>query len=531
MSLASVKETHDMPTSSITRLLRGVVQHDELELPLTCGSMQANRLAWLHDNTYAFATGTGVFSFELGTAVTKRSFENMGGNEAAVGNTDADIDPDLLASSTPALQASLADDYVVPHAGRVRSVNAVRAHSTHRLEVQAIAADGGRLGSVDAVGRAVVCCAHSPCSGVVALAAADATAASAGWAGIALSAAQSELIALARGPMCDLTLFDGPVTLQRYHTPFAPAAVAFRDPFTVVLAEGPRVALYDTRDARRTPAITRRVCDGADEIRALALTPDGASLLTAGSDRAVVALDARTLAPRGRWSPCLKYEPAALVSAAHGVAAAASIDNEVSLGAWDGRATNGAPRTRMLSGASAIAGGARRICGFRADVRIIGLARSDTGVITALSESGAAYELKTPYFDRASKPNRAAPSSMLSSHLRDADEKKQALHGELAERIAAARAQSGALCAAAERGANARVIEVRVACYTLCVCAGVDQAMTSNDAETDIEATATDVCASKRDRIRDKSTSGSDCGMQTASGEPATETRQHTRST
>lgn len=392
MSLAA--EIHDALASSIDtpRLLRGVVEHEELELPLTCGSMQASRLAWLHDNTYAFASGTGLFTFELGNAAVKRPFDKIGG----VGDPAEEANADAPAGSPTALQSSLADDYVVPHAGRARAVHAVRAHSTHRLEVQELTVAGGRLGSVDSVGRAVVSCARSPCSGVVVAAAADAASAPAGWAGIALPSEQSGLIAVARGPTRDLTLFDGPVELRRFYTPFAPAAVEFRDSSTIIVAEGPRIALYDTRDARRTPAMTRRVCDGADELRAIALSPDGVSLLTAGSDRAVVALDARTLAPRGRWAPCLKYEPAALVAAAPGVAAAASVDNEVALGAWDGRTTSSGPRTRMLSGASAIAGGARRLCGFRADVRIIGLTRSDTGVIMALSESGAAYELKTP---------------------------------------------------------------------------------------------------------------------------------------
>lgn len=339
-------------------------------MPLTCGSNQASRLGWLEGDTYIFASGTSVFSFEFGGIAPKRS----------------------RGVASPTLQEPLAADYIVPYEGRARNVNPLRAHSTHRLEIQCVATATGRIATADAAGRTFVSTTNSRSASIATPN--DRSPAPPGFAAVALSHTSATLLAVARGPARDLALYDDSVLLRRYHTVFTPAALAFRDQNVVVLADGPVVALYDIRNRRAKPALSRRVCDGATVLRALALSNE--AILVAAADRAVIALDPHTLAPRGRWAPCLKYEPAAIIPASNGIAAAASVDNEVAVGAWDNRDLNtAAPRSHMLSGAAAVAGGARRMCGFRADVRLVGLARNGEGAVTALSESGAAYELRT----------------------------------------------------------------------------------------------------------------------------------------
>lgn len=375
-------------TPSALHLVRGVVSQPELDVPLTCGGLQASRLAWLQDETYALACSTNVFSFDLDV----RSVHRSGG-----GDDLERVDDDSNVQTT-----AITDDYIVPVAAAVWRPTLLVTHSTHRLEVQSVAASDGRLASVDAAGRAVVTRrrmegeSNGTC-GIV-CAPPDAHRSPPGWAGVALGA--DAMVAVARAGAHSVTLYDGPVAVHSLQTRTAPVGVALpqRTPPIAVVAAGAHVHLYDARDGTtaRKPSASRRVCDGGDTLRAISHSGESGVILTAGVDRAVCALDVATLAPRGRWSPCLKYEPAAVVPGplnALTVAAAASVDNEIALGNWAGDAANGTQRSKMLSGASAVAGGRQRVCGFRADVRVVGLARAEHGTIAACSESGAVYAL------------------------------------------------------------------------------------------------------------------------------------------
>ncbi len=382
---------------STLTLLRRLVNTKELNVPLTCGGLQASRLAWLHDDTYVFASHTNLYSCALSAALPRQ--DEYYNNQSAVSQPDLDTVSDGSGGSEQVQYTALTDDYIVPTTAHVHSTSLLTCHSTHRLEIQSVAASGRRIGSVDAAGRAIVSCAtetNEGASNVVTAAPADALRAPPGWAGISLGSAA--LFAVSRTHANSVTVFDGPVAVFHTNTQASPAGVVITpDSGQVVTAEGPSIALYDTRDcaATRKPSITRRVCDGAVALRAICGTDTGV-ILGAGGDRSILALDSSTLSPRGRWCPCLKYEPAAVVPGpptAPTCAAAASVDNEVSLGVWDGDAINGMPRSKMLSGANAVAGGRQRVCGFRADVRIVGLTRSDSGTIAAMSESGAIYTL------------------------------------------------------------------------------------------------------------------------------------------
>lgn len=384
---------------SALTLLRGVVNNKSLDFPLTCGGMQASRMAWLHNDTYAFATHTSLYSFSLSTLGVMRDVHK---NIHREGHIDLDTISDGSGTNEQVQYTALTDDYIVPISTHSHSATLMTCHSTHRLEIQSVTASGGRIGTVDAAGRAIVSYrteTDNSASNVVAASPADALRATPGWSGISLGPAA--LFAVARTHANDVTVFDGPVAVFHANTQSSPAGVVItRGSGHLVTAEGASVALYDTRDsgATRKPSVTRRVCDGAIALRAICGSETDV-ILAAGGDRSLSALDSSTLSPRGRWSPCLKYEPSAVVPGppcAPTCAAAASVDNEVSLGMWDGDATNGTPRSKMLSGANAVAGGRQRVCGFRADVRIVGLTRSDSGTIAAMSESGAVYTLSGP---------------------------------------------------------------------------------------------------------------------------------------
>lgn len=361
-------------TAAAPKLFRGTLNVPDLELPLTCSSLQASRLAWLGGSRFAFASGTTVHVVRAdGSAKRPRT-----------GSSDAPA----------ALGSEIAEDYLVPRALDGLHADRAAAHSTHRLEVQTVAAGSGLLVSTDALGRTVASRAEDVTAGLATLTPPDVALGPAGWAGGAVAPGGAG-VAVARAGFRDVCIFDGDVCVRTLHTRFTPGAVAFRDPTTLALAEGAFVSLYDIRTRARVPSVSRRVCS-TGVLRSIAVIDAGATLLVAGDDRAVHQLGAAGLAPRGRWGPCLKYEAAAVVPAGAGEAAVASVDNEVAVGVFGDAEVPGPKkeRTLMLSGAAALAGGKRRRCGFRADVRVVGLARAENGDVATLSESGALYILR-----------------------------------------------------------------------------------------------------------------------------------------
>lgn len=371
MLIADVESV--VSTAATPNLFRGCVTSPDLPLPLTCASLQASRLAYLGASRYAFATSTSVHI--VSAAVSPK-------------HPRADAAPAPLASE-------IADDYLVPRPlGPLPSARAP-AHSTHRLEVQSVACAGGLLASTDPLGRTVISRADDVACGLLTLTPPDVSQAAAGWAGAAIAPAGGGGVVVARAGARDACVFDGDVCVRSLHARFCPSAVAFTHATTLALAEGAFVSLYDVRARGRRPVVSRRVC-ASGAVRSLAMAEGGATLLAAGDDRAVHALGAGGLAPRGRWGPCLKYEAAAVVAAGEGAAAVASVDNEVAVGLFGEEVAPEAKRERtlMLSGAAALAGGKRRRWGFRADVRVVGLARSETGDVATLSESGALYVLR-----------------------------------------------------------------------------------------------------------------------------------------
>ncbi|KAI0565974.1 hypothetical protein FGB62_13g146 [Gracilaria domingensis] len=147
---------------------------------------------------------------------------------------------------------------------------------------------------------------------------------------------------------------------------------------------------------------------------------DGSLIAAAGMDRVLHLFDVRMMGVRERWPSCLKYEVAAALLSRDlpGMAYVCSVDNEVACGAWSDRMARrlkqrGSTQSLMISGANAKS--ARRAFGFRADVRVVGIARrcADGEEIGAMSESGAFYLLRASRVDTCTAVSRRIDKDTL----------------------------------------------------------------------------------------------------------------------
>lgn len=380
-------------------LFRGTLNSGAVSLPLTAAGLQASRLATCENGTFVFATGSAVY--RLRCTPTRKRQRGENDKEEQIEKEEG--------NGVNVVASAIADDYIVPRAFSTLSVDRDAVHSTHETEIQSVAAEGVRVASVDALGRCVVTVDTSAKSetaggrrslvlGAVSLSDGDA-----GWAGVALQPGYDAAgTAVSRQMFRDLTLFDGDTAVRTFHSLLPPNATAYcgtRD--ILALAEGNDVVMYDAR-ASETGGLASRKQIGSGSLLTIDVSGDGDTLVTSGFDRVVHVFDTRAMAVRDRWSGCLKYECAgALLS--HdmpGMVYVCSVDNELSCGAYSaaaGKCIDTANRSQSLMISGANTKSPRRAFGFRADVRIIGMARRNNNgeEIGAITESGAFYLMRT----------------------------------------------------------------------------------------------------------------------------------------
>lgn len=399
-----------LPTDMFSReLFRGVLSPQVVAPPLSAAGLQASRLAVSPDNVFVFASSSNVYNVQC-TATRKRLRSTVDGPTSSNQNADGSN------ASTSIVSSAISDEYIVPRSFSSLHPSCDTIHSAHNAEIQSVVADTTRIATIDAYGRCIVSvqekqstapdrqpgqCERNRRSMI--LTPSSLSYGTEGWAGIALHSGAEAIIATARQFYKDVTLYDADVAIRTIHTLQSPAAISFTSSSdsNLLVAEGNDVALYDPRAAEAGGRTVRKqICTNG--ILSVDVSTDGNFAAVAGGDRAVYVFDTRMLNVRGRWSSCLKYECAGVLLSrdVEGLAFVCSVDNEVACGAWDIQiahdlglsATNS--KSLMISGANAKS--PRRAFGFRADVRITGMARrmnhsEEIGVVT---EAGSFYLLR-----------------------------------------------------------------------------------------------------------------------------------------
>lgn len=385
--------------SRARELFRGTVDENTVSTPLTAAGLQASRLAACDDGTFLLATGANVYRIHCTPTRKRLRLDNH--HERPGTNTEEQN------NGVNVVTSAIADDYIIPRPFSDLRVDRDALHSTHETEVQSITAVDERVASVDAYGRCVVTVGshseHTSTNGrrSFVLPAASQCVGDAGWTGVSMRANDTARVAVVRQMFRDLTIFDIDAAMRRLYTLQTPHAVTFcgsRD--IVAVTEGGDIALYDVR-ANETRGLTNRKQLGPGALLAIDASDDGETIVTAGADRVVHLFDTRACAIRDRWPACLKYETAAVLLSRDmfGMAYVCGVDNEVACGAVSDLAASklrqvDLEQSAMMSGA--ITRSPRRAFGFRADVRVTGIAcRYDSGEeIGAVTESGAFYLLR-----------------------------------------------------------------------------------------------------------------------------------------
>lgn len=394
-------------TSAKRELFRGILSSDTCHSPLSAAGLQASRLATGSDNVFVIATGSNVYNVQC-NATKKRLRSSEEGPSSKRPETG---------KSTSIVSSAISDEYIIPRpfSSLLVSYNAV--HSAHDAEIQSVVANYTRLATIDAYGRCIVTVhnqgsaplnkqngpdsAHKGTS--MTLTPPSLAGGMAGWAGIALHAGDEAMVATARQFYKDVTIYDADVAVRTLHSLQAPTAVLFTSKAApnLLVAEGNDVALYDPRAAEAGGRMVRKqICTNG--ILAADVSLDENFAAVAGGDRAVYVFDTRMLNVRGRWASCLKFDCAGVLLSrdVEGMAFVCSVDNEVACGAWDVQVAQNFglvgdhSTSTMMSGANAKS--PRRAFGFRADVRITGMARrmNHGEEIAVVTEAGSFYLLR-----------------------------------------------------------------------------------------------------------------------------------------
>jgi len=239
-----------------------------------------------------------------------------------------------------------------------------------------------------------------------------------GWAGVDLDPWQLSRMAIARQFFRDLTIYDKDLATRQFALAYTPHAVHFvslvsnQPPRSdwdnnnstsdgchlVACCQGSYLSIWDMRMGERGGRILDK-CYGNGSLYAMDIAPDGNSIAIGGVDRIVSILDPRTWNVRDRWNHCLKYECKQLyfVGKEKDRIIAVGVDNELACGYVGGRrgVDQRFKRPRMMSGASLVSN--RRIFGFRADSRWIGVTKQSANGyphVVGMSEYGNLYWLR-----------------------------------------------------------------------------------------------------------------------------------------
>lgn len=400
----------EIPLSANKRdLFRGVLNKTDTHLPISAAGRQATRLAACSDQSFVFASGSEVYRLQCSNTRKRARSDSP--------TDDFDkIDHAAVSSLvSSAVSSAIADDYIVPRPFSSLTATPYTIHSTHTAEIQSIAADDTRVASVDAYGRCIITAETTNSSPTnkpentnreaqtksFVLSPVSLTNGDFGWAGVALRRNDPSTALVTRQFFRDVTVFDLDVPIRTIHTILTPYAAAFcGDGTTLAVSEGNSLAFYDSRAGENRGCVSRKtICSGA--LLSMDVSDDGCLVATGGMDRVLSVFDMRTMTSRDRWPSCLKYECAGTIMSRtmQGMAYVCSVDNEVACGAWssdtaDSLRLQDGPKSLMISGANTKS--PRRAFGFRADVRLTGMARRGTPSeeIAVMSESGAFYMLR-----------------------------------------------------------------------------------------------------------------------------------------
>ena len=401
-------QTSNRPIVGDHELFRGVLPDKSFQVPLSAAGLQASRLAACRDGSFVFASGSQAFV--LNCSPTRKRARPVTPPDKEANETPENSKRNPVAS---AVSSAIADDYMVPRP--FSWLEAVRSpvHSAHRAEIQSVVADHSRIATVDAYGRCIItsCIAAHLGDGKdddketetdsLVLTPTSFRHGSRGWAGVSLDSNQPKSAAVARQFFRDVTFFDANVPVRTIYTILPPQAVSFcQELGAVAVAEGGDLTFYDSRAGENRGCISRKTA-GVGNLLSVDVCDKQRVVASAGMDRVVTIFDVRMMNIRDRWGGCLKYECSATLLSREmdGMAYVCSVDNELACGAWSAdmaahmKSLN-ATQSLMISGANTKS--PRRAFGFRADVRLIGMARRMNGgeEIGVMSESGAFYLLR-----------------------------------------------------------------------------------------------------------------------------------------
>lgn len=391
-------------------LFRGVLSNSLVDLPLSAAGQQATRLAACHDGSFVFASGAKVYRVNC-SPTRKRTRPETSQDEGL----DIPTGTESRNTAVSAVSSAMADDFMVPRPFSWLDAQISPIHSTHRAEIQSVAADDTRIASVDAYGRCIVTSGKFESVGSneqaeeksktdtnsVTFSPISFRHGSRGWAGVALRRNDPKSTAVARQFFRDITLFDADVPVRTIYTILPPLGISFCQQMgSVAVAEGSDLTFYDYRASENRGCVSRKTL-GNGSLLSIDVSDDSAIVATAGMDRTLNIFDTRMMNTRERWSGCLKYECGGVVLSREmeGMAYVCSVDNELACGAWSTEMATylkiqDGSKSLMISGANTKS--PRRAFGFRADVRLIGMARrTNVGEeVAVMSESGAFYLLR-----------------------------------------------------------------------------------------------------------------------------------------
>lgn len=377
-------------------LYGGILDKDTVALPLSAASIQASRLcsttstsSTSSEHTFAFASGTCVYEVKCNPS-RKRTSDAVGVDEEHDEENEKENNKNIV-------KEALVEDYLIPSQFQKLSVTKNMVHSTHETEIQSIIYDkhNKTLGSIDSYGK---CILTTPTNkwyinipnkfdGMK------------GWTGITKHKENKKGIIITRSMYKDIIIYDENIILNKFHTHLTPTCLkTYENNHNILIStEETDIVIYDIRDSnqkqnRKTLSNSRLYSvDNLDDI-----------IIASGADRTVHVVDIRKLdgsiSVNDRWTSCLKYECAGvcLSKKSKDCCYVCGIDNEISCGTWDSNFTFQYSSSKMMSGAETKS--KNRLFGFRGDVRILGMDRSnnDSGeeCIGAVTETGAFYMLR-----------------------------------------------------------------------------------------------------------------------------------------
>jgi len=293
----------------------------------------------------------------------------------------------------------------------------------HIAEVQSIqiAEVGGQtiLGSIDALGRATLVRATteegSAPSPFVPANTYQLTPQSAvrepGWAGLAISRQQADLVATAQHFDRELTVYENQIPIRTIGLHACPTSLMFLPPdfpgcnsgSVIAAAHGPHVGIWDIRAAGFGALVTQLNLNGSTETLYTVQCSEGSRSVigAAGAERSVGVWEPRKWTYLSRWNNCLKYEVFSMHFSTLNpeYCYVGGADYEVLCGTWNRtQRSGGGARTGKGSGHRPEQSDmnaereAAQPMAFRGDARWLGLARAQSAdILAGLSSSGHVF--------------------------------------------------------------------------------------------------------------------------------------------